>query len=151
MRNLAASPTQISFCLWFCARATCYHPFTSQGSAAPIQVWRCQRKSTFWGNSIWRDELLTLVKIAVRRSDFPVWLLRMNRGDRAEPCVSLRTISSDAPGLGSGSQGLGVGLRFRDSWNHQKSNKKTSQKNFYRSFKGSLSLESQMFVPPPPK
>lgn len=85
-----------------------------------------------------------LVKIAVRRSDSPPD--SPGRTRVGEQSASLWTMCADALSLGSGSQGLGVGLGFRDSGNSQKLNK--SILGFYRIFRGSLSLESQMFVPP---
>lgn len=61
-----AALTQItSVCSW---AITCrIHSLLKDHRA--LQVLRCQRKSTFWGNVICREELLTLIKIALRHYD----------------------------------------------------------------------------------
>lgn len=81
------------------------HPLTPQGSAAPFQVLRCQRKSTFWGNSIWGGERLTLVKIALGRSDplgEPGWKSRLvcDPQDHGLRCTRPGVRKSEGPRAG---------------------------------------------------
>lgn len=58
-----AAATQITS---VCSSAITCHIHSLLKDHHSLQVLRCQRKSTFWGNVICPEELLTLIKIALR-------------------------------------------------------------------------------------
>lgn len=61
-----AAATQITS---VCSSAITCHIHSLLKDHRSLQVLRCQRKSTFWGNVICREERLTLIKIALRHYD----------------------------------------------------------------------------------